>query len=46
MMRLKKLGAGIVLLIGITSVEAMNVGFADVSASVSLKVPGNAAKRY
>lgn len=46
MMRLKKLGAGIVLLFGITSVEAMNVGFADVSASVSLKVPGNAAKRY
>ena len=45
-MRLKKLGAGIVLLFGITSVEAMNVGFADVSASVSLKVPGNAAKRY
>ncbi len=45
-MRLKRLVAGIVLLIGIASVEAMNVAPENVSATVSLKVPGNEAKQY
>ncbi len=31
---------------GIASMEAMNIAPGDVSASVSLKVPGNAAKQY
>ena len=45
-MRLKRLVAGIAFLMGITSMEAMNIAPGDVSASVSLKVPGNAAKQY
>ncbi|AVM52969.1 hypothetical protein JN06_00074 [Bacteroides zoogleoformans] len=45
-MRLKRLVAGIAFLMGIASMEAMNIAPGDVSASVSLKVPGNAAKQY
>ncbi len=45
-MRLKRLVAGIAFLMGVASMEAMNIAPGDVSASVSLKVPGNAAKQY
>ena len=37
---------GIMLVTGITSVGAANVAWEDVSASLSLKVPGNDAKHY
>lgn len=45
-MRLKRLFLGIMLVTGITSVGAANVAWEDVSASISLKVPGNDAKHY
>ena len=45
-MRLKRLFLGIMLVTGITSVGAANVAWEDVSASLSLKVPGNDAKHY
>lgn len=45
-MRVKRLFLGIMLLGGITNVGAMNHAPEDVSASVSLKVPGNDARQY
>lgn len=45
-MRLKRLFLGVMLVTGITSVGAANVAWEDVSASISLKVPGNDAKCY
>lgn len=45
-MRLKRLFLGIMLVTGITCVGAANVAWEDVSASISLKVPGNDAKCY
>lgn len=45
-MRLKRLFLGIMLLAGITNVGAMNDVPEDVSASVSLKIPGNDARNY
>lgn len=45
-MRLKRLFLGVMLLAGITSVGAANIAPGDVSASISLKVPGNDAKQY
>lgn len=45
-MRLKRLFLGVMLVTGITSVGAANVAWEDVSASISLKVPGNDAKHY
>lgn len=45
-MRVKILFVGIMLLAGITSVGAVNPASEDVFASISLKVPGNAAKQY
>ena len=45
-MRLKRLIWGIILLAGITNVEAIGHSFGDVSAHISLKVPGNDACQY
>ena len=45
-MRLKRLFLGIMLFTGITGAGAANVAPEDISASISLKVPGNDAKRY
>lgn len=45
-MRLKRLFLGVMLVTGITSVGAADVAREDVSASISLKVPGNDAKHY
>ena len=45
-MRLKRLFLGIMLLAGITGAGAANVAPEDISASISLKVPGNDAKQY
>lgn len=45
-MRLKRLFLSVMLLAGITSVGAANFAPGDVSASISLKVPGNDAKQY
>ena len=45
-MRLKRLFLGIMLFMGITGAGAANVAPEDISASISLKVPGNDAKRY
>lgn len=45
-MRLKRLFLGVMLLAGITSAGAANFAPGDVSASISLKVPGNDAKQY
>ncbi len=45
-MRLKRLFLGIMLLAGITNVGAMNYVPEDVSASLSLKIPGNDARNY
>lgn len=45
-MRLKRLFLGVMLLAGITGAGATNVAPEDISASISLKVPGNDAKQY
>ena len=45
-MRLKRLFLGVMLLAGITGAGAANVTPEDISASISLKVPGNDAKQY
>ena len=45
-MRLKRLFLGVMLLAGITGAGAANVAQEDISASISLKVPGNDAKQY
>ncbi len=45
-MRLKRLFLGIMLLMGITGAGATNAAPEDISASISLKVPGNDAKQY
>lgn len=45
-MRLKRLFLGVMLLAGITSAGAANFAPGNVSASISLKVPGNDAKQY
>lgn len=45
-MRLKRLFLGVMLLVGITGAGAANAAPKDISASISLKVPGNDAKQY
>lgn len=45
-MRLKHLFLGIMLFTGITGAGAANAAPEDISASISLKVPGNDAKQY
>lgn len=45
-MRLKRLFLGVMLVAGITGAGAANVAPEDISASISLKVPGNDAKQY
>ena len=45
-MRLKRLFLGVMLLEGITGAGAANAAPEDISASISLKVPGNDAKQY
>ena len=45
-MRLKRLYLGVMHLAGITGAGAANVAPEDISASISLKVPGNDAKQY
>ena len=45
-MRLKRLFLGVMLLVGITGAGAPNAAPEDLSASISLKVPGNDAKQY
>ena len=45
-MRLKRLFLGVMLLAGITGAGAATVAPEDISASISLKVPGNDAKQY
>ena len=45
-MRLKRLFLGVMLLAGITGAGAANVAPEDISASISLKVPGNDAVIY
>ena len=45
-MRLKRLILGVMLLVGITGAGAANAAPEDISASISLKVPGNDAKQY
>lgn len=45
-MRLKRLFFGVMLLVGITGAGAANAAPEDISASISLKVPGNDAKQY
>ena len=45
-MRLKRLFLGVMLLVGITGAGATNAAPEDISASISLKVPGNDAKLY
>ena len=45
-MRLKRLVFGVMLLVGITGAGATNAAPEDISASISLKVPGNDAKQY
>ena len=45
-MRLKRLFFGVMLLVGITGAGATNAAPEDISASISLKVPGNDAKQY
>ena len=45
-MRLKRLFLGVMLLVGITGDGAANAAPEDISASISLKVPGNDAKQY
>lgn len=44
-MRLKRLFLGVMLLVGITGAGAANAAPEDISASISLKVPGNDAKQ-
>lgn len=45
-MRRKRLFLGVMLLVGITGAGAANAAPEDISASISLKVPGNDAKQY
>ena len=45
-MRLKRLFLGVMLLVGITGAGAANAAPEGISASISLKVPGNDAKQY
>lgn len=45
-MRLKRLFLGVMFLVGITGAGAANAAPEDISASISLKVPGNDAKQY
>lgn len=45
-MRLKRLFLGVMLLVGIMGAGAANAAPEDISASISLKVPGNDAKQY
>lgn len=45
-MRLKRFFLGVMLLVGITGAGAANAAPEDISASISLKVPGNDAKQY
>lgn len=45
-MRLKRLFLEVMLLVGITGAGATNAAPEDISASISLKVPGNDAKQY
>ena len=45
-MRLKRLFLGVMLLVSITGAGAANAAPEDISASISLKVPGNDAKQY
>ena len=45
-MRLKRLFLGVMLLVGITGAGVANAAPEDISASISLKVPGNDAKQY
>ena len=44
-MNWKNLVCSVMLLVGITCAEAVNFTPDNVSASIALKVPGNAAKR-
>ena len=45
-MRLKRLFLGVMLFAGITGAGAVNIAPEDISASISLKVPGNDARQY
>lgn len=45
-MRINRLFWGIMLVAGITNAGAMNHALEDVSASISIKVPGNSARQY
>ena len=45
-MRLKRLFLGVMLLVGITGAGAANAAPEDISASISLKAPGNDATQY
>ena len=45
-MRRKRLCLGVMLVVGITGAGAANAAPEDISASISLKVPGNDAKQY
>ncbi|WP_294607593.1 hypothetical protein [uncultured Bacteroides sp.] len=45
-MRVKRLFLGIILLMGIAEMSAMSAAPENVSAFISLKVPGNEAKQY
>ncbi|MBD8982633.1 MAG: hypothetical protein EGR83_11400 [Bacteroides cellulosilyticus] len=45
-MRVKRLFLGIILLMGIAEMSAMSAAPKNVSAFISLKVPGNEAKQY
>lgn len=45
-MKIKKMFLGVMLMVGITGAGAANVAPENISASISLKVPGNGAKSY
>ena len=45
-MRMKRLFLGAMLLLGVANLGAMSPAGEDVSASISLKIPGNDAKHY
>ena len=45
-MKVKRLFLGIILLISVVNTSAMNVALEDISAFISLKIPGNKARQY
>ena len=45
-MRLKRLFLGIMLFTGITGAGGANAAPEDISASISMKVPGNDSQQY